>query len=256
VFAAASPSVTNVLPQSGTVSGNITVIGTGLTPDTAITIGGLACSTTRITYRNATVETSDSPDLQGLVSTVMTCQVPSLPVGDYSVSANVPGIGFATGTFTYTYTATVLSASPRSGSLEGGQVLTILGSGFNHTNPEENLVFLGPLPCAVTTASSSQIQCVAPQRNGFIGQWYDIGTPLGPYMPNLEIRTPDIVRSESVLFYGNGQSGFWPGLDARFATRFAARFTGSIYVPTTGNYTVSRDRPFVIGFFWNLEQGR
>lgn len=248
MFTAASPSVTNVRPPSGTIFGNITVTGAGLTPDTSIAVGGLICATTKVTYRNATVETSDSPDLQGPVSTIIKCQVPSLSVGDYSVSANVPGIGFATGTFSYTYTATVSSASPRSGSLEGGQVLTILGSGFNDTDPEENLVFLGPLPCAVTTASSSQIRCVAPPRSGFIGQWYDFGTPLGPYMPDLEIRTPEIVRSESVLFYGNGQSGFWPGLDARFATRFAARFTGSIYVPTTGNYTVSRDRLFLIGF--------
>ena len=166
--------------------------------------------------------------------------MPGLPVGDYPVSANVPGIGFATGLFAYTYKAKVSAGGPLSGSLEGGQLLTLQGTGFNAANPDENLVFLGPLPCAVAAVTSSQLQCVAPPRVGFVGQYYDFGIPMGPNMPSLVARTPDVVRTESVLSYAGGGAP-WAGLDARFATRFAARFAGFISAPTTGNYTVSQE---------------
>ncbi|GAQ89759.1 hypothetical protein KFL_005590010 [Klebsormidium nitens] len=232
--AAESPVITRVFPRTGTISGSITVTGTGITNDTTVAVGGLVCNTTTVSYVDSNGYPSASPDPQGLV--FITCRVPGLPVGKYPVSAKVPGIGFAVGMFTYTYAANVSAAGPLSGSLEGGQVLTLQGIGFNDTNPEENRVFLGPLSCAVTTVTASEIQCVAPQMLGLVAQYFYYGVPMGQGVPSLVSRTPDVVRTESVISYAGGYAA-WPGLDLRFAMRFAARFAGFIAVPTTGNYT-------------------
>lgn len=229
--------ITRLFPPTGTTSSSITVTGTGMTNDTAIAVGGLVCNTTTFAYIDSHGYPSGTFDPQGLGLVSLTCRVPGLPVGEYPVSAKVPGVGFAISLFTYAYAANVSAAGPLSGSLERGQMLTLNGAGFNGTNPEENVVFLGPLSCAVTSVTASQIQCVAPQMLGFVAQYFYFGVPMGQGVPSLVTRTPDVVRTESVLSYPGGYTA-WAGLDARFAMRFAARFAGFIAVPTTGNYTV------------------
>lgn len=64
----------------------------------------------------------------------------------------------------FTLLPTVVSLSPRAGSLAGGTLLTIFGNGFS-LKPEEVTVSNGPSKCTVTSSTITQIQCYTQSRN-------------------------------------------------------------------------------------------
>ncbi|WP_422924249.1 PQQ-dependent sugar dehydrogenase [Singulisphaera sp. PoT] len=72
---------------------------------------------------------------------------------------------------------------------------------------------------------------------GLKGEYFDFTTRLRS-LPDLTGRTPDLTRVESSLNFFPSRLA-WAGLDARFNTNFAARFTGFLKVDTPGRYTLA-----------------
>ena len=112
---------------------------------------------------------------------VITCDITDYEFDYYHVDVFVAGKGYASvtpaqlvpgplrnSTFSANYqspypkvflTATATSISPTSGSVQGGTVVTIDGSGFSHIS-DRNSVTLGSVTCRILETSSSQILCM------------------------------------------------------------------------------------------------
>jgi hypothetical protein len=54
---------------------------------------------------------------------------------------------------------TISSISPSKGSLNGGTLLTVKGSGFNKAVPSKNLILVGGIPCDIVKVDFEEIQC-------------------------------------------------------------------------------------------------
>ncbi|XP_068094022.1 fibrocystin-L-like isoform X1 [Hyperolius riggenbachi] len=95
--------------------------------------------------------------------TNITCILPALSPGLYPVLVQVGNLGFAVPSngneTTIEYILKVTSVSPQYGSLYGGTQVTLAGSGFS-SNPQDNQVQIGSLPCSVSTSSTTQLTCV------------------------------------------------------------------------------------------------
>ncbi len=117
-YASAPPTVTNVMPSSGSTAGGtaITITGTGFAAGATATVGGTAA--TGVTVVNATTITATTPaHAAGAVSVTVTNGD-----GQSATLANA---------FTYGVSApTVTGISPTSGPGGGGTTVTISGSNF------------------------------------------------------------------------------------------------------------------------------
>jgi len=56
-------------------------------------------------------------------------------------------------------------------------------------------------------------------------------------MPDLNGRTPDFTRIDTMINYSNSNNQPWPGLSSSFADEFSSRHTGYVRVDIAGNYT-------------------
>ena len=83
------------------------------------------------------------------------------PGGSHLVEILVKGKGWADNAehLNFTYVITATSVTPASGSLAGGQTITISGSGFGNTKENAN-VSLDGSSCDITSVSMSHITCV------------------------------------------------------------------------------------------------
>ena len=110
------PTVSASSPASGPIAGGtaVTITGTDLTGATAVTIGGAAA--TGIAVVNATT---------------ITATTASHAAGAVDVLVTTPG-GIATGTglFTYVTAPAVTAIGPANGSIAGGTIVTITGTGL------------------------------------------------------------------------------------------------------------------------------
>ncbi|XP_072925977.1 LOW QUALITY PROTEIN: PKHD1 like 1, tandem duplicate 1 [Hemitrygon akajei] len=98
---------------------------------------------------------SECPILQWWPNNI-TCQLPSLPPGAYSIQTRAPNS--STANVSIEYILRVTGMTPRLGSLYGGTAITISGAGFSAT-PEDNTVQLGSVQCPVSFASPNVIEC-------------------------------------------------------------------------------------------------
>ena len=95
----------------------------------------------------------------------VTFSVPEIPAGQYNVIVYVEGQGNAMSSLaTITSTMAVNSVSPSSGSLYGGQVVTISGSGFC-TEQDSTSVTFGGNSCIVHNVTPGSINCTTPTGN-------------------------------------------------------------------------------------------
>ena len=116
-----------------------------------------------------------------VIEHVITCDVTDYESRYYHVDVFVDGKGYASvpptqlvpgplrnSTFLANYlspypkvflTSTATSISPTSGSVQGGTVVTIDGSGFSHISIRNSLSF-GGVACTILESSSSQISCM------------------------------------------------------------------------------------------------
>ncbi|XP_069478237.1 fibrocystin-L-like [Ambystoma mexicanum] len=96
------------------------------------------------------------------------------------------------------YLFKVSSLSPQQGSLYGGTKITLTGDGFS-TNPQENKVLLGSIPCTVTSSSETMLHCVTQSiantqivTNGGKHRVYGLGYAWSP--STLEVSVGDRVQ--------------------------------------------------------------
>ncbi|TCR03934.1 IPT/TIG domain-containing protein [Neorhizobium sp. JUb45] len=141
------PSVLLVAPLTGSINGGtaVTITGANFTGATAVRFGGTAA--TGVTVLNDTTITATAPaHAAGLV--------------DVSVTASA-GTGIGLGVFTYLPTAppSVLLATPLTGPISGGTVVTITGVNFTGATAVR---FGGTLATAVTVINDTTITATAP----------------------------------------------------------------------------------------------
>ena len=144
--------------------GLLVVSGTGLlTNNTIITIGSTPC--TLIPDQSSIASGNFTAQLQSSV----TCSANfTLPAGQYPITVVVPALGRALSvniSQTIQVYVRITSIQPQSGSLAGGIVVTISGTGF-HSVPTQNLVsFFGNISSVYAVVLSSNyttIVCIAP----------------------------------------------------------------------------------------------
>jgi len=113
----AKPSITNLAPTSGLTSGGtlVTITGSGFTGATAVNFGANA-----------------GANLHVLTDSKLTVTAPAGSAGPANVTVVGPGGTSTAAQFTYVTAGTpiVASVSPNSGSIFGGDAVTISGSGF------------------------------------------------------------------------------------------------------------------------------
>ncbi len=139
-----TPTVSSVSPD--TVSGastTITIEGSGFGNTSTITIGGVECEVIS--------EAEDSIE----------CDVGYVPVGDAPLIVNIDGAGnavFENPSHATLYSSEVIdSVNPTSGSIEGGQEVTIVGSGFRDGDTS---VEIDGSECIIQSIDLSQIVCI------------------------------------------------------------------------------------------------
>lgn len=97
-------------------------------------------------------------EITAVTSTEATCTVSGLPAGSYTVEVSLDGAGLALQDgLTPTADPVVSSISPTSGSINGGFLLTILGSGFIDGDTS---VMIGDSPCPVKDVTSGTVTCL------------------------------------------------------------------------------------------------
>jgi plastocyanin len=98
----------------------------------------------------------------------VSCVVSDQPAGDKSVTIVIYGAGFgsysnnvyeSSGRMPFMVEARVETLSPNEGSIAGGTVLNIVGSGFSYVK-ERIMVMVGDYECLVSYSSFNEIKCV------------------------------------------------------------------------------------------------
>ena len=144
-----TPNITSISPTEGpTVGGNtITIQGTNfgsLQNGGSVAIGGLACSNYVWT------------------DTEISCTVPAGTAGPNNLVLTNGG-GFISNIITYTYNPPpqITSVSPASGSVNGGNTITLSGSNFGALQ-NGGSVSIGGLACSNYVWSDIQVTCTVP----------------------------------------------------------------------------------------------
>ncbi len=111
----AAPTISSVTPAQGPLTGgtSITIAGTNLANATSVTVGGTAATVTADTATSITATTPAGS--AGAANVVVTTA--GGPVTD-------------TGAFTYQSAPTITSVTPNTGSIAGGDPITIIGTHF------------------------------------------------------------------------------------------------------------------------------
>lgn len=139
-----APTIATITPSAGPIAGGtgITINGTMFTTATGVTVGGSACGS--FTVVSATQITCVTPaGAQGAADVVVT---------------NLTGSTTSVGGFQYEGAPTVTAVSPNSGSVNGGQTITVTGTNLRTTTD----VQLGGVSCTSITpaASGTTLTCV------------------------------------------------------------------------------------------------
>merc|ERR1740128_594120 len=101
-------------------------------------------------------------EVTAVTETSVTFTAPALPAGDYDVIVNVDGQGNALSSVgSLTSSMAVSAISPDTGSVNGGQTITISGSGFCETSGSTT-VTIGDGDCSVQSVKPAAIMCVTP----------------------------------------------------------------------------------------------
>lgn len=143
------PTVTAVTPDSGPTTGGtaITIDGTGFEPGVTVKVGGTAA--TSVKRKSATQLTAITPPGTAGPADVLV----SNPLG-LSITALAA--------FTYGEVPKITSITPATGPAEGGQAITIVGSGF----AAGAKVTVGAEATAVVVVSPTQITAETPAGSG------------------------------------------------------------------------------------------
>ncbi|CUG86306.1 membrane-associated protein, putative [Bodo saltans] len=197
--ASATPTVTGVSPTSIGPQQSLTITGTGFdtsttNPGTSTACavatlcggGGCACATQALcglhtslcswsgsacVYRYNppqcfqwslnTVTVGGQPcNVTSQTSTQLVCTMPFVTAGSKRVIVSIATTGQASGVAKYVNVLTVVDGiSPSSGSINGGNVLSINGFGFD---PASTQVQVGNATCAIVSVAFDLITCIVP----------------------------------------------------------------------------------------------
>ncbi|XP_075126263.1 fibrocystin-L-like [Leptodactylus fuscus] len=165
---------------------------------TYVTIGNYSCSILALTDKE------------------IRCQVQKASAGTFPISVYIAKRGLAVSNgknFTFTYQITISSLTPSSGSLAGGTLVTILGSGFS----TDSTVELKGSGCAVVFANLTMITCrtsAGPEgfadvfvlTNGLNGTLYNafnFTSYLAPTITGLSPNTSSVLGNTTLTISGN-----------------------------------------------------
>lgn len=142
----AAPKITSISPSSGNELGGYPVVitGTGFRTGITVTFDKTTCASVTLTS-----------------STEVSCSIPAHVAGVIDVNVtNLDSQGDTkSGGFTHIAAPKVDSFTPTSGSVSGGELITVYGSGFL----PGAIVKMGSTSCLTTTrVSSSELTCLTP----------------------------------------------------------------------------------------------
>ena len=132
-----TPVLESVTPNSGSLGQQITVkMSAAFEPawsdvsKISITIGGVGCAEVKA----------------GSDKLTFTCKVGQTPAGTYAIDFIVEGVGRAFTEATFKSLLQITKITPAEGSLMGGTILTIEGTGFSSMGPD-NTITVGGVKC-------------------------------------------------------------------------------------------------------------
>ncbi|XP_068236296.1 fibrocystin-L-like [Palaemon carinicauda] len=109
--------------------------------------------------RQAEEQTSFDCSPTTVTDTAINCYSPGLPAGSYDVSVSIEGLGNAdisASAATATVAPVISSITPKEGSINGGALVTISGTGFI---PGELSVDIGGTSCVLDMETSTSLTC-------------------------------------------------------------------------------------------------
>ena len=146
-----TPNVTGINPATGSPGETVVIAGLGLVTSTAnnvsVTVGGAPC------------------EVQGSANySTLECRLGLNFAGSHRVRVLVPGLGSSNTDVLFEQELVVTSVSNTTGSLAGGNVLKIEGSGFD---PSAVSITICGLECSQTSVppTMSAIECIVPSAN-------------------------------------------------------------------------------------------
>ena len=152
--AALTPTLSSVTSSVTDGVVELMITGTGFTSDISdfiVTVGSLACLTTSAT------------------STSVSCNLEPGPAGVYDVSVVVKSRGLATQAtqLTHTVQLEIYSNSPAAGSLGGGTIITVTGSGFPASLDGwvGGSVTIDGAQCKVTKTDFAEFECLTSAKS-------------------------------------------------------------------------------------------
>ncbi|HEX4186627.1 MAG TPA: IPT/TIG domain-containing protein [Solirubrobacteraceae bacterium] len=143
-----SPTITKLLPKSGSVAGgtSVTITGTNFTAVTAVKFGSVAASS--FTVNSATTIKAVAPEEPaGSVQVSVTTEFGTTPVSSAAV---------------YKFAPAVTAVSPNSGPVVGGTSVTVTGVGFAPGTTATKFKFGTTRVTGVSCASSTECTMTAP----------------------------------------------------------------------------------------------
>ena len=142
-YSTATPVITGLVPNQGSVAGGntVTLTGTGFTGATAVHFGATTAAFTLVSPTQAIVI------------------VPAGAIGTVGVTITTPGGTSASVPYTYTTVPTLSGVSPTQGSTAGGNTVTLTGTNLTGATA----VLFGTAPAtSFTVGSATQITAVVP----------------------------------------------------------------------------------------------
>ena len=163
----ATPTISSVAPVTGIGGTEIVISGTNfgsdLAPVSVLILNSIG------EWQYGSMESSCAVSV--VTETSITCSLPVKPAGNYMVVVHITGLGLAETSSTIQYNLNIDSFSPSQTGNGGGIVVTILGSGFPATSPDDNddvitnddtslSVWFCSTECRVSSSSLTQVVCV------------------------------------------------------------------------------------------------
>ncbi|KAH9519161.1 Fibrocystin-L, partial [Bulinus truncatus] len=145
-----TPKVISINPNGGTENTEIVITGTSLisaaNKSTEIKIGGVACT-----------------NIKDVTATSITCTTGAQNTGKFPVEVFVEQMGLSNSDVIFTYQLGSLTINPQKGSANGGQLVTLTGSGF--LEGKTSVTICGAV-CGEVSMDTSDYVCRTSAVNG------------------------------------------------------------------------------------------
>ncbi|KAH9512877.1 Fibrocystin-L, partial [Bulinus truncatus] len=146
-----TPKVTSITPNEGTENTKIIITGTGFNSPAIgksleVKIGGVACT-----------------NIKDVTDTSITCTTGAQNTGEFPVQVFVEQKGFSNSDIMFTYQLGSFTVSPTNGSTNGGQLVTLTGSGF--LEGKTSVTICGAV-CGEVSVTTSSYVCKTSAVNG------------------------------------------------------------------------------------------